>query len=320
MFLYFLLSFICGLTGACIALKYGSSLGLSDVPVERSSHSKITPKGGGLGIVLSFAVLGFYLDLSFLMIFPCVIVSSFSFLGDIRDISPLKRLVLQFVMAIVFLLGIFTDSFSFIHCLIIIFGSVFLTGTANFYNFMDGIDGIAGITGVVSFWLLGWYSFINDFEPDVMIICFAVSFSCLGFLILNFPRAKVFMGDVGSIFLGFLFAGFTLVLSDDILSFISISGFLSLFYFDELLSMFFRLRKGESLLKPHRKHFYQLLVNEAGISHWKVSLSYGLIQLLIGFVIIFFGKYGIFPLFFFYLSVFLIFLGLFVGLRKRTGA
>lgn len=320
MVLYFLFSFIWGLAGAGVAAKYGSFLGLSDIPVERSSHSKITPKGGGIGIVLSFAILGFYHNLSPVMILPCVVVSCLSFLGDIKDISPLKRLIIQFFMAIVFLFCFFEQGLTLINCLVIIWGSVFITGTANFYNFMDGIDGIAGITGVVSFWLLGWYSYINNISPDVMVICFSISFSCLGFLFLNFPKAKVFMGDVGSIFLGFLFAGFTLVLSRDISVFLSISGFLSLFYFDELLSMFFRLRKGESLLKPHRKHFYQLLVNEAGISHWKVSLSYGLIQLLIGFVIIFLGKYGIFPLFFFYLSVFLIFLGLFAGLRKRTEA
>ena len=90
------------------------------------------------------------------------------------------------------------------------------------------------------------------------------------------------MGDVGSILLGFVFAGMVVFLSGNLLDFICMAGFLFPFYADELNTMIVRLRDGENLTKPHRRHLYQLLANEYGIAHWKVSLGYGLFQLIVG--------------------------------------
>jgi Fuc2NAc and GlcNAc transferase len=90
------------------------------------------------------------------------------------------------------------------------------------------------------------------------------------------------MGDVGSIFLGFAFAGMVVWLSKSLLDFVSLAAFLFPFYADELTTMVVRLRDGESLLNPHRRHLYQLLANEYEIPHWKVSVGYGFTQLLIG--------------------------------------
>jgi Fuc2NAc and GlcNAc transferase len=90
------------------------------------------------------------------------------------------------------------------------------------------------------------------------------------------------MGDVGSILLGFVFAGMVVWLSKSLLDFVCLAAFLFPFYADELTTMVVRLRDGESLLNPHRRHLYQLLANEYGIPHWKVSVGYGFTQLLIG--------------------------------------
>ncbi len=100
------------------------------------------------------------------------------------------------------------------------------------------------------------------------------------------PKARVFMGDVGSILLGFVFAGMVVYISKIFLEFVCLAGFLFPFYADELTTMMIRIRDGEKLSKPHRRHLYQLLANEYQIPHWKVSVGYGFAQLLIGISIL----------------------------------
>ena len=106
--------------------------------------------------------------------------------------------------------------------------------------------------------------------------------ACLGFLPWNMPSAKVFMGDVGSILLGFVFAVMIIVLADNPTDVIALAACLFPFYADEITTMTIRVKDGEPLSKPHRRHLYQLLANEMGIAHWKISLGYGLVQLLVG--------------------------------------
>jgi len=115
---------------------------------------------------------------------------------------------------------------------------------------------------------------------------------CLGFLPFNITKAKVFIGDVGSILLGFVFAGMVVLLSKSFLDFVCLAAFLFPFYSDELTTMAVRIRDGENLLRPHRRHFYQVLANEKGISHWKISVGYGLLQLIVGVSILLVKNYG----------------------------
>lgn len=179
-------------------------------------------------------------------------------------------------------------------CLLSIPLSLFLTGTANFFNFMDGIDGIAGIAGAAGFSLLALHSWVMGSFEMYGLLCISIALSCTGFLLFNLPRAKVFMGDVGSILLGFLFSGFVVLLSGTFFDFIVIAGFLFPFYFDELTTMLVRLKDGQSLLKPHRRHVYQLLANEMEIPHWKISFAYGAVQLIIGGTLILLRPKGLY--------------------------
>ena len=144
--------------------------------------------------------------------------------------------------------------------------AVFIVGTANFYNFMDGINGIAAITGIVGFGLLALYSFLSESYSSFAVLSVCIYFSCLGFLPFNMPKAKVFMGDVGSILLGFTFAGMVVWLSKNPLDFICLAAFLFPFYADELTTMAVRIRDGDNLLRAHRRHLYQVLANEKGVS------------------------------------------------------
>ena len=164
-------------------------------------------------------------------------------------------------------------------------------GTANFYNFMDGINGIAGTTGIVGFGLLALYLDIMSGSLPLKVLAICMSLACAAFLPFNMPRARVFMGDVGSILLGFLFGGMVVLISQSILDFICLASFLFPFYADELTTMVIRIKDRENLLNPHRRHLYQLLANEKGIAHWKVSVGYGLIQLIVGL-----GGLGVRPL------------------------
>ena len=155
------------------------------------------------------------------------------------------------------------------------------------------MDGIAAITGIVGFGLLSLFLLIEDGEKGFAMLSLCIAFSCLGFLPFNMPKAKVFMGDVGSILLGFAFAGMVVCLSKSLLDFVCLTSFLFPFYADELATMAARIKDGENLFKPHRRHLYQLLANEKGIAHWKISLAYGLFQLIVGITILLLRPFGI---------------------------
>jgi Fuc2NAc and GlcNAc transferase len=110
----------------------------------------------------------------------------------------------------------------------------------------------------------------------------AVSAACLGFLPFNVPRARVFMGDVGSVLLGFVFASYALFLAQSPMEFLALAGCLFPFYSDTLITLFVRWRSGEKLSQAHRRHLYQILANQRQIPHWKISTGYSLIQAFIG--------------------------------------
>jgi len=194
---------------------------------------------------------------------------------------------------------------------------VFIAGTANFYNFMDGIDGIAGITGILAFLMVALHAWMSGMSLSLMLLSLSMTAACLGFLCFSFPKASVFLGDVGSILLGFVFACLVVYLSRDLSDFLVMAGVLSMFYFEELFTMGGRIRDRDSLVEPHRKHFYQVLVNEAGIHHWKVALGYGLAQLTIGAAAILIQPKGVWHLFAMYGVFALIFTGVAMAVHQR---
>jgi len=158
---------------------------------------------------------------------------------------------------------------------------LFVVASANVYNFMDGINGIAGITGIVAFTLLAWTGWMRGESSTWVLAAAALAAAVAGFLPFNFPRARVFMGDVGSILLGFVFAVFVVAWSRTLADLVMFCSFLFPFYADEWLTLVPRLRSGVSLLRPHRRHVYQVLANQMGMPHWKVSSLYGFVQLAV---------------------------------------
>lgn len=316
----FLFNFFWGLSGAWIVSKYGAKIGMVDVPNGRSSHATKICKGGGFGVLFSFLFSALVLDVPHFFWLPALVMSLTSYWGgDKHKLSVVQRLIIHFGCSLYFLSALFvtTDAgaVAYLFCIPV---AIYIVGTSNFYNFMDGIDGIAGITGCIGFFLLAYYGTLIGSDQVYGFLCVAMAFSCIGFLCLNFPRARVFLGDVGSILIGFLFACSTIVMATSFLDFVVMAGFLFPFYLDEISTMAVRIRNGDSLIIAHRKHIYQLLANEFGIPHWQVSVAYGFIQIAIGLSSVTVKPLGIFAVFLVYLIYSILFIGISKLIRKRA--
>jgi len=313
------ISFVLGFSGSWLVKRFGARFGMVDVPNLRSSLHREIPKGAGFGILSALVVSGFFLSIPFFVWLPALVISLASFWGADKHILPVSyRLLIHFGCSLFFLVFFLhfqqADPSAYVIWLPML---IFIVGTANFYNFMDGIDGIAGITGVLAFLLVAGHAWMSDMSVSFILLSLAMSAACLGFLCFSFPRASVFLGDLGSILLGFVFACLVVFLSQELSDFLVMAGFLSMFYFDELFTMGVRIRDRDSLVEPHRKHIYQVLVNEAGVRHWKVALGYGLAQLTIGVSAILIQPKGVWYLFVMYGVFALIFTGVAMAVRQR---
>jgi hypothetical protein len=208
-------------------------------------------------------------------------------LSDYIDFSPVLQLAGQLFLAaliVIFTCRLPADAAWF--WISLIFWTGFIVGTANFYNFMDGINGIAGLTGVVGFALVAAYIYLTNKPGPLGEVALGISLACLGFLPFNVPRARVFMGDVGSILLGGAFGCLVYLAAANFWDFACLAAFLFPCYADELTTILVRLRDGERLTQAHRRHLYQLLANEKGWPHWQVSLGFGVLQLLVGLTVL----------------------------------
>ncbi|MBE2225459.1 MAG: glycosyltransferase family 4 protein [Anaerolineae bacterium] len=261
-----------------------------DVPNERSSHEQPTPIGGGLAIVVITAVIwlaaSWYLQIdSWLqIILPLLGACMIAAVGWVDDMQPLSSKI-RFgvhILAAVFAIVSFgawdqiaipfggTVSLSWLGYIVTFF---WLVGLTNAYNFMDGIDGLAGGQGVVAG--LGWLILGQLIGNDlVSVLGLGLAAANLGFLGHNWPPARIFMGDVGSGYLGYLFALLPMMVLNDAYPSL-IPGALCLwpFIFDTGFTFCRRLIKRENVFAAHRSHLYQRLVIN-GYSHRFVTLLY----------------------------------------------
>jgi UDP-N-acetylmuramyl pentapeptide phosphotransferase/UDP-N-acetylglucosamine-1-phosphate transferase len=289
---YFIV-FALTLLGVEFYRRWSLSREILDVPNERSSHSTPTPRGGGVVIwIVSIGAFLIYSAVSgtgfqWAYLFGAGIVAAISLVDDVKTISPVLRILFHSLAAalVVWSLGGFKEilipfygviELGFWGCVAAFLWIVWLI---NAYNFMDGIDGIAAtqaITAGTGWSLVGWQLGISElsFYGGVL------AMSALGFLILNWQPAKIFMGDVGSAFLGYSFAVLTLFSLRDrqsaemqsILPWIGI--FLVWFFlFDSVYTLFKRLFRGERIWQAHREHIYQKLVI-SGLQHRFVTTLY----------------------------------------------
>jgi len=287
-------SLVLGAAGAWFMSSFAFRLGLLDLPNERSSHSLPTPRGGGIGILAAFIFSALVLEIPYAFWAPAVFLAAVGFFDDRLGLTPKVRLFFQFLAAVIVLSSLDYNGVGFLAVFLsAIFFALFIVGTTNFYNFMDGINGIAGITGVAAFGLIAIFLMKSGLDFNLRLFAICLTVSILGFLPFNIPKSKLFMGDVGSILLGFVFASMVVHLSTDVSTFICLASFLAPFYADALTTLYVRWRDGEKLFEAHRRHLYQFLANEIGYPHWVVSVAYGIAQMIVGLLMIWAWTIGI---------------------------
>lgn len=249
-----------------------------DKPNERSSHTRITLRGGG--IIFYFGVLTYFLTSHFeypWLMLALTLITFISFVDDIRSTSQVLRLVFHFsAMALMFYQwGLFSLPWWTLFVALIV-----CTGIINAYNFMDGIN---GITGGYSLVVLVALAYINEAVVPFVeqgfiltVLCSVVVFNFFNFR----KRAKCFAGDVGSVCIAFVLLFFIgkLVIRTEDFSWIIL---LAVYGVDSVLTIIHRLMLHENIGLPHRKHLYQIMANELKIPHMVVSSVYMLVQALV---------------------------------------
>lgn len=266
-----------------LALKFN----IVDKPNLRSSHTKVTVRGGG--ILFPIAVIFWWLNTDFLntwMVLGIIWISAISMLDDMYTISRKLRFGVQFLaLSMAFYdLGVFASE-SLIYLPILYFVAL---GIINAINFMDGINGLTGIYGLVFF---GSLLAINEYMPifDERLIRYIV-LAILVFLIFNFrKKAFMFAGDIGSISLAYLMIYFLVqwYLASHNLTIVLL---LLVYGADTFITLGQRLLRRENVALPHRTHLYQIFANQLKVDHVVVTLVYALLQLAINIVFYIFPR------------------------------
>lgn len=258
--------------------KIADRFNIIDKPNERSSHTQITLRGGGiifyLAALIYFIWSGFQYPWFFLGLTMMTIVS---FADDILTLSNKLRLLIHFssVLLMAYELQIFSFPWYYL-----IISFIIIVGVINAYNFMDGINGITACYSLAVGILLAIVNAKLEFVDQDLLL-----FTLLGVLVFAFfnfrTKAKSFAGDVGSVAIAFilLFAIGKLILASG--NFIYIL-FLAVYGVDAVWTIIRRLYLRENIFEAHRSHLYQFLGNEAGVNKLLLSFLYGVVQFMLG--------------------------------------
>ena len=273
------------LVAELVYFKIADYFNIIDKPNERSSHSKVVLRGGGIIYVLGVWLYAAFFGLELWpFLLGITLVSGISFVDDIHSLPDSVRLVVQFIA-----MGLMFYSWGIINWeswWIIILGLILCVGITNAYNFMDGINGINGGYTLALLLPLAWLngsasSPVAGFAPQELII--VAILADLVFCYFNFRpkgKAKCFAGDVGSVgaaFIVIFLLGLLILKTGDFTYIV----FLVVYGVDSVLTICHRIMLHENLGEAHRKHAYQIMANELGMEHTVVSTIYTVLQLVI---------------------------------------
>ncbi len=258
---------------------------ISDVPNTRSSHNVPTPRSGGLGIfiVFMFISLVFWVnnrfdipEWFFPFVLPAILIGAHSLYDDISGRSAIEKLLVQLLAAsVVVSSGLLIELPFGGRWLSYLITMLWIVGMTNATNFMDGLDGL--VSGIFSLALVFFCMILSSVgHYDLYLFGLALIAGLMGFLIYNFPPAKIFMGDVGSCLLGFVYAVMVVIMLDENQSpWIMLACVLAVFnlLFDVGFTVIRRLFQGENIMQAHRSHLFQIM-NRLGYNHLTVSLCY----------------------------------------------
>jgi UDP-N-acetylmuramyl pentapeptide phosphotransferase/UDP-N-acetylglucosamine-1-phosphate transferase len=260
--------------GTWLARRYALRRQLVDQPGERRSHQVPTPRGGGIGIVVSLLLsLGWlaathpaHASMLLSTAVGTMLVAGIGWADDHRPLSPWPRLLVQALAALLLAWGIHSEGGSATAMGLAFIAAMVL---ANVWNFMDGIDGLAASQALLAAVAYGWMAG----QGVTGWLAFAFAAACLGFLPFNLPRARIFLGDVGSGTLGYGLAALVAWLALDAgqrapLLLLPVSAFL----IDASLTLSARAATGQRWWQPHAEHAYQHWARRDG--HGRVTLAY----------------------------------------------
>jgi UDP-N-acetylmuramyl pentapeptide phosphotransferase/UDP-N-acetylglucosamine-1-phosphate transferase len=264
--------------------KLANKFNIIDKPNERSSHSEITLRGGG--IIFWFAALLYFvqhIQSNFFFFTGITLVSVVSFWDDIQSLPNKIRILIHF--AAITLIFYQVDLFVTVPIWQIVMAYIFAVGIINAYNFMDGINGITGLYTLV---VMGSLLYVNEFTQlftDSEFIKYAMLASMV-FLFFNYrKKAKCFAGDVGSIAIAFwiIFLIVKLIIATNSLVWLM---FLAVYGADACCTILHRLYLKQNIFEAHRLHLYQVLSNEYKIQHRLVAMFYAIAQVLVSLLVI----------------------------------
>ena len=302
--LIYLISMAVLIVAELLYFRIADKFNIIDKPNERSSHSSIVLRGGGIIFVIGslvwaiaslLGVFGSGQPLYPLFLLAVVLAAGISFVDDVRSLPDSVRLVVQFLAMGLMILqlflsakgeGLFGESNLLINIVFVLVALVVCVGATNIYNFMDGINGITAGYSIAVLLPLMLMNHRVGFMSDSLLL--VVLLSVLVFSFFNFrPRgkAKCFAGDVGSVGIAFILLfsiGMLIVKTADVTWLI----FLLVYGVDGCLTICHRILLHENLGQAHRKHAYQLMANELRMSHPLVSVIYLALQMAVslGFI------------------------------------
>jgi len=280
-------------TGLCSALGCGLYLLLArrlrmlDVPNQRSAHTEATPHGGGVGIYAGL-VCGWALAGMLLSPWPglytggLVLAGPLVLLGvlDDRFGLPVAARLASYALVCGVAAAFVLDASP---VWLVALGALYALWLVNLYNFMDGIDGIAAVEALFAAMAAAWLAWLGGADGHYVAFCLLLAAACAGFLPWNWAPARLFMGDAGSIAIGFLLAALSLL--GEASGALSLSVWLILlavFIGDASATLLWRLVRGERVTEAHSQHLYQRLSR-----HWQshrrvvvVMVAYNLLWLL----------------------------------------
>lgn len=269
-----------------VYFKIADKCNIIDKPNERSSHTRIVLRGGGIIFVIGFWIWSAFNGFQYPWALAAVtLAAGISFVDDIHSLPDSVRLVAQFsAMFMVF------QEIGMLHWdmwWMVLLGLIVCVGATNIYNFMDGINGITAGYSLAVLVPLVLLNLKDEFVNESLIV--TVIMSVLVFSFFNFRpknKAKCFAGDVGSVGMAFILLfliGCLIMKTNDI----TWLAFLLVYGVDGCCTIIHRIMLHENLGEAHRKHAYQLMANELGMSHVVVSLIYMALQLVISLVMVY---------------------------------
>lgn len=260
--------------------KVADRFNIIDKPNERSSHTELTIRGGGIIFYISILLYFIFNDFSYPLFFiGLTTATALSFLDDVMTLSSKIRLPIQFISVALMLYQVLGNQW-----LLLALALIVATGILNAYNFMDGINGITGVYSLAVLLSLAYLNLELSFIDSDFLY-----YSILGVLVFNFfnvrKRAKCFAGDVGSVSIAMIVMFSLLELINQTGNYLYIL-FLAVYGVDSVLTIIHRLIKKENIFEAHRSHLYQWLVKPGPFSHLQMAAFYGITQLLINILVI----------------------------------